>query len=69
MQNEHNRKTATTALTLSSIQPCQNPIKLLLHITQNLTKKSHSFENGYQTWGGGMKNLLVFHTSDYGFFL
>ena len=25
-------------------------------------KKPFLQENGYQTWGGGMKNRLVFHT-------
>ena len=27
-------------------------------------KKAVSNENGYQTWGGGMKNHLVFHTTN-----
>ena len=33
--------------------------------TENPQKKAVSFENGYQTWGGGMKNLFGFPYSLY----
>ena len=35
---------------------------LFFNIWAQNKKKAVSFENGYQTWGGGMKNQLVFHT-------
>ena len=43
---------------LSLPLPAQRQIRTPLRLTHK--KKAVSFENGYQTWGGGMKNLFRF---------